>query len=157
MVRGVYILVAFAIALAALSCGLGIRAQAMLGAKLDAKVVVSEKLNDDNPVAVELIIVYDEDLLDRLLKMPAKEWFEKRAQIRRDYFKDTGFESWEWEWVPGQKVPDQHLPLRPRALAGVIFADYLSPGEHRARIDPYEDITINLGWRGFDVKMHGAE
>jgi len=138
------------------SCGsakaVGRHARSMAGGKLKVKVFVSEKVNQNNPIALDLLIVYDKDLLSLIFEMTSKEWFARREQIKRDFPEKTGFESWIWEWVPGQKIPVQKLPLRPPAVGGVIFANFYSQGIHRFRINPFKNIAIHLGEEGFFVE-----
>ncbi len=98
-------------------------------------------------------MIYDEKLLEQLMGMTASEWFEKRSQIRRDYLQGAGFDSWGWEWIPGQKVPVQKLPMKPAALGGVVFAKYIAPGAHRVRINPFQDVTILLRENDFAVNI----
>ncbi len=134
------------------SCGMKIRTRAFLGGRLHVKVEISEKANQNSPIPVDLIVVYDEKLMDQLLKMSSKEWFEQREQIKRDYIEGTGLDYWGWEWVPGQRIPVQELPLKPKAKGGLVFADYLVPGAHRSRVDPFKDITIRLLENNFLVE-----
>jgi type VI secretion system protein len=133
------------------SCGLPVRTRALFGSKLHVQVYVAEHANQNYPVAVDLLLVYDKKLATRLLAMSANEWFSKREQVKKDYPNDEGFASWSWEWVPGQNVPEQELPLQAKARLGIIFAHYNSPGEHRARIDPHQSITIELLEQDFAV------
>jgi len=135
------------------SCGIGIRTKAVLGKKVHVKVDISENANNNSPIALDVVLVYDEALLTELIKMPSKEWFEKREQIKRDYPEGTGLDYWGWEWVPGQKVPVQSLPLKPKAKGGIIFANYFSPGEHRFSIDPFKNIIIRLEEKSFTVEV----
>ncbi len=138
------------------SCGiktLATRTKAMMGGKLNVEVIVSEDVNQNRPIALDLIVVYDEKLLEQILEMSSKDWFEKKNQIRRDYLKGEGFDSWEWEWVPGQSVPSQRLPLKPKAMSGFIFADYLSKGKHRYRIDPFGGVKIHLSEKDYVVEV----
>ena len=128
----------------ALSCGIGLRTRALLGGKLTVSIDISEKANQNSPVALDVVVVYDEELLARLLEFSSKDWFEKREQIKRDYLQGEGLDYWGWEWVPGQKVTIQKLPLKPEAKGGFIFADYFSPGVHRVRIDPFGDVIVHL-------------
>ena len=68
-----------------------------------------------------------------------------------------GFESTEWELVPGQdlRVPSDEFKDK-RALAVMVFANYLTPGEHRARIDSYRHgAVIRLLPKGFTVAPRG--
>jgi type VI secretion system protein len=134
------------------SCGMGKRTRAMFGEKLDIKVYISEKANQNSPIAFDVVLVYDEGLLERLLSMPSREWFEKKEQIKRDYLQGEGLDFWGWEWVPGQEVPVQSLPFKTNAVGGFIFADYFTPGSHRFRIDPFKDISVRLLEKGFTVE-----
>lgn len=135
------------------SCGMGTRMRALLGAKTHVTVRIDNNANQNNPVAVSLILVHDEALFAKLLEMPSKDWFDKRDQIKRDYREGESLDYWEWEWVPGQQVPLQELALKPGAVGGLVFANYLSPGAHRVRIVPSEDILIRLSEKEFTVEV----
>ncbi|MBN2124459.1 MAG: type VI secretion protein [Deltaproteobacteria bacterium] len=135
------------------SCGIGVRTRAMMGGKVRIGVDIDDNANENSPIAVDVVIVYDEELLTRLLKMTSKEWFENREQIARDYLTGTGLDYWGWEWVPGQRVAEQALPLKPKAKGGVIFANYFSPGAHRSRIDPFSDVNIHLQEKDFTAEV----
>jgi type VI secretion system protein len=126
------------------SCGTGIRIRSLLGGRLQVAVKISEDANQNHPVAMDLIFVYDEKLVEELLKLSAKEWLAKRDQVKRDYVEGKGLDIWGWEWTPGQEIPVQELPLNAKTETALIFADYLSPGAHRIRVDPFKDITIRL-------------
>ncbi len=130
-----------------------VRTRAMLGGKIRIDVTISEKANQSSPVALDLLMIADEELLDQLLKLTAKQWFERRDQIKKDYLKDSGLKTWEWEWVPGQAVPIIEIPLQPQAEGAIIFADYHTPGAHRFRIDPAEDILIYLDENDASVEI----
>lgn len=138
-----------------LSCSkarLAIRTRAAFGGKFLVKVNISENANLNSPVALDLLVVYDKGLLDELLGLSSKKWFEKREQIKLDHLKGEDLDYWGWEWVPGQKVSEQKIPLKPRAEGGLIFARYLSPGTHRVRINPFKDISVHLLENGFSVE-----
>jgi len=136
-----------------ISCGAGVRARSLLGGKLNVTVNVSEKVNLNAPIAMDLLLVYNDQLRDTLLKMSAKDWFRQKDQIKRDYIEGEGLDCWSWEWVPGQKIPVQKLPLKSNAKAGIVFADYLSPGAHRIRFSPFDDIVIRLLEKDFFVDV----
>ena len=125
------------------------RTRKLFGADVELHAHVAPNANLNNPVAVEFLFVYDEKLLETLSKTNAKDWFTNRDQFRQDNPK--GFDSWYWEWIPGQRVKDERLPLKPKAKAALVFANYLVPGDNRAKVDPYKDVTINLGERAFTV------
>lgn len=113
--------------------------------KLDVKVHVSPKANNNNPVAVDLVLVTDKKLLQELMKMSASEWFEKRHQVELDYPKETELDAGRWEWVPGQDVKVDRVPVKMEVVGGVVFANYFNAGPHRAPIDPRKGILITLG------------
>lgn len=133
-----------------LSCGLPRRARSMFGGQLPMQVAVSPEANRNSPVAVELVITYQGKLLDELLKMPAGDWFRKREQFLRDH--PQGVQTWRWEWVPGQEVSDLEIPYGVGAKAGVLFADYSTPGEHRVQIDPHQPFRLVLNPMDFTVE-----
>ena len=135
------------------SCGLPTRVRSMFGGELPLSVAVAPEANRNSPIAVELVIAYDGKALDELLKMPAGDWFRKREQFLRDH--PGGVDTWKWEWIPGQKVEDVELSYRVGAKGGVLFADYATPGEHRARINPHQ--PARLVFDATDFTVEGAQ
>lgn len=126
------------------SCGLGVRTKALFGEQMQVNVEISETANDNSPIAVDILLVHDEERLPDFLALSAKEWFAKREQIQRDNPDDPGFQIWSWEWVPGQRITGLQLPLDPKAKGGILYAHYHSPGEHRMRFSPNQDLEIRL-------------
>ena len=135
------------------SCGIAARTRKLFGDKQEIKIDISAKLNEDHPIAIDLVHVYDEKLLEMLREMPAKTWFAKRQQIKRDYRLGVGLDCWQKEWVPGQSIDDYNLPLKPKAKGAFVFANYYTPGEHRFSIDPFDDIEIYFFEKDFVVKV----
>lgn len=113
--------------------------------KLDVKVHVSPQANRNNPVAVDLVLVTDKKLLKELTKMSAREWFEQRHQVQLDYPKEKDLSAGSWEWVPGQTVKLDRLPVKLEIIGGVVFANYFNDGAHRAVINPRKDMVLTLG------------
>jgi type VI secretion system protein len=124
-----------------------------MGADIDVHVDISENANQNTPVAVDIVVIRNEKLLDLLKNMPAAEWFRKRDQIKRDYLEDEGVSIGSWEWVPGQLVPLIELPWDFRAVGAVVFANYLSAGAHRVSVDPFKGVTIRLHENDFSVEI----
>ncbi|MCZ6632859.1 MAG: hypothetical protein O7G87_05595 [bacterium] len=120
----------------------GVRGQPWYDAKLYVQVQISERANQNHPIALDLLVVYDNEVLAMVMAMTGKDWFARREQVKRD---NRGkLDVWSWEWVPGQVVSLQAVPLSARSGTGFIFADYLGTGDHRYKIDPYKNITIRL-------------
>ena len=120
--------------------------------QLDVKVHVSPRANNNNPVAVDLVLVSDNKLLQELMKMSAREWFEKRLQVELDHPKETDLDVARWEWVPGQQVQVDRVPVKLEIVGGVVFANYFNAGAHRASIDPRKGILITLNDENFCVQ-----
>ncbi|HEX7154207.1 MAG TPA: hypothetical protein VF618_22155 [Thermoanaerobaculia bacterium] len=122
----------------------------MFGGELPVEVKVAPDANLDSPVAVDLLIVYDKKLVEKLLAIPSAEWFAKREQFLRDYPKQLAVEA--REWVPGQQVEPLTLTYRPGAVMVIVFADYATDGEHRAAVDPQQLFRLVLGERDLTVE-----
>lgn len=122
----------------------------------DIQILSDPGANLNSALEFEVVVVKDADVLKKLADLPAAKWFEGREDLRKTF--PGGFESKKWELVPGQ---DLRLPgdayKETRALAIMVFANYLTPGEHRARIDIYrQGAIIRLLPRGFTVEARGA-
>ncbi len=126
------------------SCGIKTRVRALFGGDIQVRTNIAANANMNNPIAVEFVLVYEEELLNTLVKTTSKDWFLNREQIRKDF--PEGFRSWYWEWTPGQDVDNQKLPLVPKAKAALLFANYVA-GESRIRLDPHKSVVIDLGER----------
>ncbi|HKR00318.1 MAG TPA: hypothetical protein VJT09_06580 [Pyrinomonadaceae bacterium] len=113
--------------------------------KLMVKVDVSQQANNNNPVALDLVLVKDKKLFLELKKISASEWFEKRGQYKLDYPKELGLGTGSWEWVPGQVVKIDPITFKDKFTGGLVFANYFTPGAHRAVIDPTKPVVITLG------------
>lgn len=110
----------------------------------------AENANQNQSIPLDLVIIFDKKLVEKFLEMPAKEWFKKREQLKLDY--PTKIFTWEWELVPGQKVPMFPLRNTDGAKAVLVFANYTAEGSHRARLDPFEVVLIELQERKFQIK-----
>lgn len=114
---------------------------------------ISPLANQNNPVAIDLVLVSDKKLLKELKKLSAKEWFERRNQYQLDYPKEIELSTHRWEWVPGQAVKIDPVTVKIEINGGIIFANYFTPGAHRAVIDPRKNILIKLGEEDFTVEV----
>src|SRR5438067_12655388 len=93
---------------------------------LEVRVHISSAANGNNPVAVDLVLVSDKNLLKELMKMSAKDWFEQKHQVQLDYPKERDLVAGSWEWVPGQAVKLDRLPVRLEIVGGLVFANYIN-------------------------------
>lgn len=125
----------------------------LFGGRAVMRVTVSEQLNDSSPVPVDLLVVYDKEVLAMLGKLTAQDWF--RGGMRKQFFKDHpehAAKAFHWEWVPGQAVPEQRLSYRPGVKGGVIFADYFFPGAHRVEVDVGKPFLLHLAETDLSVE-----
>jgi len=122
----------------------------------------SPQANNDQPVAVDLVILHQEELIARLEKLPASDWFDRKAQFARDFPK--GFTIVSWELVPDQSIPARQLSddeleseTGDRAVGAYVFALYGTPGEHRARVLTQTGIRIVLDADTFSLEPYDPE
>lgn len=132
-----------------LSTGCG-TLRSFFGGRLRADVVIAPDANRDSAVAVEIVVVRDKDFLKRLMDLSARQWFEQRDQLRRDFPK--AFQSWSFEWIPGQQVRPIRERFKAGARGGFVFADYWTEGPHRARFDPHRPFQVRLETTDLEVR-----
>jgi type VI secretion system protein len=112
---------------------------------------VDPNANQNSAVEVDVVAIYDKPLFDALLTLPARQWFPQKAQFALDY--PQGFKAWNWQLVPGQSVPARTISDDTEAAYGVlVFANYRTEGDHRARIGTLSKVVITLQQQGFVVQ-----
>ncbi len=116
---------------------------------------VAPNANADNAVAVDLVLIHDPTLLPSFGEMPAANWFKNRDQLK--LANPTGIEVQSFEVVPGQRGPRYGVRGRGAdALGAFVFANYDTPGPHRARIDGIPAVLLRLGEKDFTVAPQPA-
>jgi len=134
----------------ALSCSVASSTRAMFGGRLPFHVTVAPDANENSAVAVDLVVVYDAKLVDQLLKKRAVDWFKEKQQFRFDHPKQVDVHG--WQWVPGQCVGDLSVNYESGARKILLFADYVTEGEHRRALDPQQRFQLILGNIDFAVE-----
>lgn len=125
------------------------------GTKLDwseVTLAASSTSNNNSPVAVDVVLVFDDAMLDRLVELPAAKWFAARSDLRKTFPQSLSYRT--WELVPGQtvKVPGDSFG-NPRVVGVFVFADYLAPGAHRLRVETLKgSVVARFDTGTFDVK-----
>lgn len=132
--------------LAATGCSSGYE-----GVRLRLEIATTTRANKNSPVPLTLVAIRDPKLFDRISKLSAKQWYEQREQIRRDFPSGTAFAEWDWEFVPGQSPPPMVIEVDTKAVGALIFANYRAPGDHRFRVGPQRRMRIDLGDDDFVV------
>ena len=103
--------------------------------------------NNDTPIRVDLVLVSDTKLLEELRRISAADWFKRRVQYLRDY--PDFLSVFNWEIVPSRQYSAE-LPDRPSALAGLVFAGYSTPGDHRLLT---HDAAVKLRFAGSEFYL----
>lgn len=127
--------------LALTGCG---STRSFFGGDLTAQVLTDPGINRDSPVQVELLVVYDDNLLEQISALSAKDWFDQREGILRNYTAEESYTERRWELVPGQPPFQEEISFSAGARKVLVFANYSTPGNHRYLTDPHEDLFIYL-------------
>lgn len=106
--------------------------------------------NNNSAIPLDLIITYNDKLAAELAKLPARDYFKNRSQLVRDHGSDIQIMS--WEIVPGQKFGTIHVDMnRANPQAAFFYANYVTPGDHRARVGIESEAYVHLAAQEFYV------
>jgi type VI secretion system protein len=114
------------------------------------QVNVSDSANQNSPLPVDFVVVMDKKLAPEVAKLSAKDWFDRRVQIQRDFATKVKVAS--WEWVPGQHVGPIAIAIPANARSGFLFANYQNSGEHRGFVDVRAPVVANFGPEDFSLQ-----
>lgn len=99
--------------------------------------------NQNSAIAVDLVLVYNQELLKTIGKMSAAKYFASSRQLLLD--NPSLLDIWHWELIPGQIVDDFQPPQdKGDAYGAYVFANYLTPGDHRVKVAPNGIVKILL-------------
>jgi len=114
-------------------------------------LTASDDMNNNSPLAVDVVLVSDDAMLARLAELPASKWFAGRADLLSTFPKSLRYRS--WELVPGQRVDlSDDAFSGPRVVAAFVFANYPDPGAHRVRIQKFNGrLVVQLDSNSFSV------
>lgn len=99
--------------------------------------------NQNSAIAVDLVLVYNQELLKTLGQMSALKYFAASRQLLLD--NPSLLDIWHWELVPGQVV-ENFSPAQDKgdAYGAYVFANYLTAGDHRLKVAPDGIVKILL-------------
>ncbi|MBY0263824.1 MAG: hypothetical protein K2P90_00100 [Holosporales bacterium] len=108
-----------------------------------------EKANKNSALTVDLVVLYDKELLKKLQGMTSVQYFSSIDQLRRDNMSMTDI--WRWELVPGQfLVKYQPIYENKKVWGALFFADYHTPGDHRVGIGTSHNLCVTFGEEDID-------
>lgn len=106
-------------------------------------LVTEPDTNRDRAIAIDLVFVAQELPAQEIGKLSARDYFSRRAQLLRDYPEAVTLRS--WELAPGQLVEEADADPPCNLVKTYIFADYASPGDHRATLSNARSVQVTLG------------
>jgi len=115
-------------------------------------IAASDGANQNSPLGVDIVFAIEQPAVEKLSAMSAAKWFASRADMRRTFPGELSYKS--WELTPGQilRLPGSVFGSL-NVMTVFVFADYMSPGEHRIRVDHLQNgIIVQLGARDFTVQ-----
>ncbi len=117
-------------------------------------IAADPNANANSAIALDIVFVRDKQTLEKLLVVPAASWFATRAELQRTFPEALIVRS--LELVPSQTLRLTEAELGSPRVAGVLlFANYLSPGEHRLRLPTLRNgALVRLGPAEFTVTDH---
>lgn len=116
------------------ACAVGLQAKPV-------RLVATSDVNGNQPLTVEIVSGDGASLISKVSALTAQEWFSQRAVLLRDHPEEI--RSTQWEILPGMGVELTLMHRPSRAI--FLFADYASPGEHRLRLDTFNQPIVQLG------------
>ena len=105
-------------------------------------ITADQLANENNALAIDLVMITDKDAAGAIQKLTAREWFQRKRQFIRDY--PDGFKTLSWELTPGQVLREQRIASPPGMADAIIFASYRGEGDHRLRLGDIEKARIVL-------------
>ncbi len=115
------------------------------------EVSAAENANNNSPVGLDIVLIFDKKLLEKLAAVKANDWFRNRTQFELDA--PDQMNVIDLEVVPGQSTTVAlDSDLRLKSEGGLIFVDYPSPGDHRIRMDKLDSIRIKLLKESFQLE-----
>ena len=132
-------------------CGLVLRPFSPAIKAETVEVSAAENANNNSPVELNIVLIFDKKLLEKLAAVKANDWFRNRTQFELDA--PDQMSVIDLEVVPGQSTTVAlDGDLRLKSEGGVIFVDYPSPGDHRIRMDKLDSIRIKLLKERFELQ-----
>jgi len=116
--------------------------------RLTLRINIAPDANRNAPVPVDLVFVWDKAVAEEIKGLTASDWFARKSQFRQDDPDGKALTTCEWEWVPGQEVPDINVVVPAAARSWVqsafVFANYRAEGSYRYQVAPGATTALNL-------------
>ncbi len=107
----------------------------------DISITAAPGANRDTPVALDIVAVGDETMVQVLMGLDANGWFSQKEKFQHQ----PEFNVKTFEVVPGQTISgdvEYSWTDRRKYKAVFVFAKMQSPGLHNVRIDTFSNPVI---------------
>lgn len=121
-------------------CGGDVRTQSL-------SAVARQDANQHMATRVDLVLVMSAELVTEIGGLDARVWFSQKPVLMAAH--PGGLKVASLQLPPGDRQDD--VPLPTGGVALFVFADYLSPGVHRHRIDAIEKVQLVLQQTGISI------
>ena len=128
--------------------------------KVKLKTITFSAANDANKNSsthVHLVLVYDPHMIPEFMKMPAQTYFKNKyyQQLQRDH--RSTLHMYSFQVPPGSKIGPIRVSTDGTPVAGFIFAEYQTPGDHRIRITEERHMMVMLDKTEWHVMPNEGE
>ena len=110
----------------------------------DISITAAPGANRDTPIALDIVAVGDETMVQVLMGLDANGWFSQKEKFQHQ----SEFNVKTFEVVPGQTISgdvEYSWTDRRKYEAVFVFAKMQSPGLHNVRIDTFSNPVIVIG------------
>ena len=113
-------------------------------------ITVDRDANNDSATSIDLVFLFKKELVDEVSKLTSHDYYRRVDQLVRDNPKLIQIV--RWELAPGQYLPNEKIKgVEGTPLAGIIFASYSTPGDHRVILGLQRNLDIHLMANDFFV------
>lgn len=111
----------------------------------------TQNANNNSPIAVSLVLVYDKKLFSTVKALSAKKWYASYRQLLYD--NPRGLIIKNWELMPGQLIHYSFNPERRKQIVGIlVFANYTDKGQYRQGVFGFSTLNVFLKEKTFSLK-----
>ena len=114
-------------------------------------ITASDDVNQNSPIAMDLVFVSDTGVLDALLATPSAKWFASRNDMQKSF--PGALTVLSYELIPRQSVKIDEKSLSGyKGFSAIVYADYPGQAENRERLGLKGDgYHVLLGSKSFKV------
>lgn len=113
--------------------------------------------NNDTPIVVHLVIVYDPLLITTFTNMTPQAYFASADQIYNDHMQTMDVIKWNGFPAGSQKGPFPVQYTKSNPVAAFLFARYINSNNTKARLGSDKDISVIMQSNSFYVIPYSGD